>query len=573
VTWRARGARTAIAAAVVLVVGDIPAGQQYATAPAGSAPAVRFTDVAREAGLDFQHVNGASADKHLAETMGSGGLFFDYDGDGWIDIFLVDGGSIADPAVARTARHRLYRNRGNGTFEDTTGRSGIRHRGYGMGACAGDYDNDGRVDLYLTNVGPNALYRNAGDGTFTDVTGAARVDAAEWSVSCAFADLDRDGDLDLFVASYVSTDPKHSPFCGNAKARLRFYCHPLNFASLPNVLYRNDGNGTFTDVSAAAGIASHKSNGLGVVIADYDGDEWPDVMVANDSLPNFLFRNNGDGRFTETGLRAGMAVASDGKARAGMGIDAADYDGDGRPDVVITNLDYETHSLYRNLGGGLFAHATTESGIGFPTLPFVGFGTLFLDADHDGWLDLAIVNGHIMDNAPQFRSGATYAQRNLLFRNTGGRRFVEIGRTAGPGFALEMVSRGIAAGDVDNDGDLDLLVTNNGQRVTLLRHEGTGQSSLLVRVVGTASNRDGIGARVTVTTPGRSQVQAVKAGAGYLGQSDTRLHFGLGPATAASKVVINWPSGRTDTLGQTAGNQIVTVREGQGVVRTEPLTR
>jgi hypothetical protein len=555
--------------------GDSLAGQRYTSTASTGAVGVRFTDVAREAGIDFQHINGLSADKHLPETMGSGGLLFDYDDDGWLDVFLVDGGSIADREAAQAARHRLYRNRGNGTFEDTTARSSIRHRDYGMGACAGDYDNDGRVDLYITNIGPNALYRNAGDGAFTDVTRAAGVGAPQWSVSCAFADLDRDSDLDLFVVNYVHADPAQNPFCGNARARLRFFCHPLNFAPLANILYRNDGDGTFTDVSVTAGVAAHKSNGLGVVIADYDADDWPDVLVANDSMPNFLFRNEGNGKFTESGLRAGVAVASDGKARAGMGIDAADYDGDGRPDVVITNLDYETHSLYRNLGGGLFSHATTESGIGFPTLPFVGFGALFLDIDHDTWLDLAIVNGHIMDNAPQFRSGAAHAQRNLLFRNTGGRRFVEIGRTAGPGFALEMVSRGLASGDIDNDGDLDLLVTNNGQRATLLRHEGVPGTALLMRLEGTRSNRDGIGTQVTVTdaAAGRSQTLTVKAGSGYLGQSDTRLHFGLGGATKTGTVTVRWPSGATDTLHHVSGNQIITVREGQGLVRAVPLAR
>ena len=564
----------------------IAAAQRHPSSPPDAVPPVRFTDIAREAGIDFQHVNGSSPDKHLPETMGSGGLFFDYDNDGWLDVFLVDGGSIADRTVAQGARHRLFRNRGNGTFDDTTATSGIRHREYGMGACAGDYDNDGQVDLYITNVGPNALYRNAGNGTFADTTRAAGVGAPQWSVSCAFGDLDRDGDLDLFVVNYVQTDPARVPFCGNARTRLRVYCHPLNFTPLANVLYRNEGNGTFTDVSAAAGIAAHRSNGLGVVIADYDGDDRPDVFVANDSMPNFLFHNGGDLRFAETGLRTGVAVASDGKARAGMGIDAADYDGDGRPDVVITNLDYETHSLFRNLGGGLFSHATTESGIGMPTLPFVGFGALFLDVDHDTWLDLAIVNGHIMDNAPQFRSGATHAQRKLLFRNTGGRRFVEIGRTAGPGFALETVGRGIAAGDVDNDGDLDLLVTNNGQRATLLRHDGAERAALLVQLVGTTSNRNGIGAQVTVTTvatpgatpgatgtaaPPRVQTQTVKAGSGYLGQSDTRLHFGLGAATSARTLAIRWPSGRTESLEHVAGNQIITIREGHGLVKATAM--
>ena len=428
-----------------------------------AATTVRFTDVTRDAGLDFDHVNGASPAKHLVETIGSGGLFFDYDGDGWIDIFLVDGGSIADPAIARQARHRLYRNRGNGTFEDVTAQSGIRHRAYGMGACAGDYDNDGHVDLYVTSVGPNTLYRNTGQGGFTDVTRAARVGSPLWSASCAFADLDRDGDLDLFVTNYVRYDPAANPFCGNARLNTRFYCHPLNFDPLPNIVYRNDGNGTFTDVSAASGVGALRSNGLGVVIADYDDDGWPDVFVANDSMPNFLFRSTAPLRFEEIALRAGVAVASDGKARAGMGTDAGDYDGDGRLDLVVTNLDFETHSLYRGLGRQLFAYATPESGIGPATLPFVGFGVAFFDFDNDTQLDLAIANGHIMDNAPLFRAGATYAQRKLLFRNVAPRRSGECHADAGPGFALEKVGRGLATGDIDNDGDLDLLVTNNGQ--------------------------------------------------------------------------------------------------------------
>ena len=384
----------------------------------GATETIRFTDVTREAGIDFLHINGMSPDKHLVETMGSGGLFFDYDNDGWLDIFVVDGGSPADPAVARKARHRLYRNRGNGTFEDATARSNILHSGYGMGACAGDVDNDGWIDLYVTNFGANVLYRNRGDGTFVDVTqpsgvgprspkaSARPAGAPPWSASCAFADLDKDGDLDLFVTNYVDLGPTPTPFCGNAKLGTRFYCHPLNFSSLPNTLYRNDGHGVFTDVSVQSGIAAYRGNSLGVVMTDYDGDSWPDIFVANDSLANFLFRNTRDLRFVESALGAGVAVATDGRPRAGMGVDAGDYDGDGRPDLVVTNLDFETHSLFRNLGGGLFAHATGDSGIGFATLPFVGFGTAFLDADNDAQLDLAIANGHIFDNCLLYTSDA-----------------------------------------------------------------------------------------------------------------------------------------------------------------------
>ena len=553
---------------------------------------VRFTDVTRESGVNFRHVNGASPDKHLVETVGSGGLFFDYDNDGWIDIFLVDGGSLADARVASQAKHRLFHNRGPSTlrepqgrpeqgrgttgsgqgtqFEDVSARSGIEHRDYGMGACAGDYDNDGWTDLYVTSFGPNVLYRNRGDGSFADVTAAAHVGSPLFSASCAFADLDKDGDLDLFVTNYVDADRKKTPYCGNVKLGQRFYCHPLNFNPLPSTLYRNDGRGVFTDVSAAAGIGAHRGYGLGVVITDFDGDDRPDIFVANDSVANFLFRNTGNLRFVESALGAGVAVASDGKARAGMGVDAGDYDGDGREDLVVTNLDFETHSLFRNLGEGLFAYATGESGLGFATLPFVGFGVAFMDADNDAQLDVAIANGHIMDNAPVFRSGTTYAQRKLLFRNAGSRRFVEIGRSAGDGFAAEKVGRGLSTGDIDNDGDLDLLVTNNGQTADLLRNDTAPGNALLVRLVARAS---AVGARVRVVTGQRTQMRDVRAGSSYLGQNDQRLHFGLGAATAVDRIEVKWPSGHVEVLGGVAANQLVTIQEGRGLIRRVPFVR
>jgi hypothetical protein len=526
----------------------------------------QFVEVTRQAGLTFQHTNGASVEKHLVETMGSGGLFFDYDNDGWIDVFLVDGGSHADPKVDARARHRLYRNRGNGTFEDATERSGIRRTAYGMGACAADYDADGDVDLYVTNDGPNTLYRNQGDGTFVDVTGAARAGDPRWSASCAFADLDVDGDLDLWVTNYVDADRRRSPFCGDERRTTRFYCHPLNYPPLPNTLYRNDGE-RFTDVSEQSGLASLRSNGLGVVVTDYDGDRLPDVFVANDSMPNFLFRNTGKLQFRETALTAGVAVAADGQPRAGMGIDAGDYDRDGRLDLVITNLDFQMHSLFRALDGGLFTWSAIESGIGYPTLPFVGFGVVFLDFDNDAQLDLAIANGHILENAPQFRAGATYRQRNLLFRNTAPRRFQEVGRSAGPGLALTKVSRGLAAGDIDNDGDLDLLVTNNGETADLLRNDGGNRANaLLLRLVGAGANTGAIGARVRLTTPSGTQLREVRAGSSYLSQNDLRLHFGLGPATQADIIEVRWPSGRTETLRAVPGGQVITIAEGKGIV-------
>jgi enediyne biosynthesis protein E4 len=559
-----------LAAALVL---NVMAGSLVVVGQRQAGTTIRFTDATRDAGIDFRHVSGASPAKHLVETIGSGGLFFDYDDDGWVDVFLVDGGSIADPAAARQARHRLYRNRGNGTFLDVTAQSGIRHTSYGMGACAGDYDNDSHVDLYVTSVGPNTLYRNTGRGGFTDVTRAARVGSPLWSASCAFSDLDRDGDLDLFVTNYVRHDPARNPFCGNARLKTRFYCHPLNFDPLPNIVYRNDGNGHFVDVSDASGVGKLRSNGLGVVIADYDDDGWPDVFVANDSMPNFLFRSTGPLHFEEIALRAGVAVASDGRARAGMGTDAADYDADGLLDLVVTNLDFETHSLYRGLGRQLFAYATPESGIGPASLRFVGFGVAFFDFDNDTQLDLAIANGHIIDNAPLFRAGATHAQRKLLFRNVAPRRFADVTAAAGPGFALEKVGRGLATGDVDNDGDLDLLITNNGQGADLLRNESERGNALLIRLVGKQSNRDAVGARLRLTAGTRTQIREVKAGSSYLGQNDLRQHFGLGTIAHADRLEVRWPSGRNEVIQDLQANQIITIREGDGVINRLPFTR
>jgi hypothetical protein len=543
---------------------------------------VRFDSIASTAGLDFRHVNGASAARHLPEIMSGGGLFFDYDNDGWLDVFLVDGGSVTDAGIAARARHRLYRNRGNGTFEDVTARSGIAHAQYGMGACSADYDNDGWPDLYVTNVGPNVLYHNNGGKTFTDATRTAGVGSSSFGTSCAFADVDRDGDVDLFVTNYVDARVDNNIFCGDTASRLRVYCHPLNFAPLQSVLYRNNGDGTFTDVSKAAGIAAHRGNGLGVVIGDYDDDGWPDVFVANDMTPNFLYHNEGPLRsdgpggrgvvFKEVALAAGVAVPIDGKPRAGMGTDFGDYDGDGRLDLFVTNHELEMHTLYRNLGNGLFADTTSESRVGLETLPYVGFGTVFLDYDNDGDLDLAVVNGHVMNDSGHFRPGAKEAQRKLLFRNDGGGRFKEVGRQSGPGFAVEGVGRALAAGDIDNDGDLDLLVTNNGGTVDLLRNEsGHDNNSLLVRLQGSRSNRSAIGARIRLTAGGTTQVREVKAGSSYLGQSDLRVHFGLGRANRIDRLEIRWPGGATEAVQNVPINQMVTVVEGKGITERKAL--
>lgn len=572
--WAAAVAGTVLAAALAL--GHTATAAQRGRGGRAASPAAamaRFTDVAAAAGVTFHHLNGGTPDRHLVEIMGSGGLFFDYDEDGWLDLFLVDGGSPSDPAVAARARHRLFRNRGNGTFEDVSSRAGLTHRAYGMGACAADYDNDGWTDLYVTNVGANTLFRNDRGAAFTDVTSAAGVGGGPvFSASCGFGDLDGDGDVDLFVTNYVDARPDNNIFCGDAAKKIRIYCHPLNFQPLPDVLYRNDGNGTFTDISRQAGIAAHRGNGLGIVIGDYDDDGRPDVFVANDTTPNFLYHNEGSGRFVEVALPSGVAVASDGRARAGMGTDLADYDGDGRLDLFVTNHELETHTLFRSLGKGLFEETTARSGVGMATLPFVGFGTAFVDYDHDTDLDLAIVNGHVMNSPGHFRPGATEAQRKLLLRNDGNGRFTEIGRAAGSGFVTEQVGRTLATGDIDNDGDLDFLVTNNGGRAELLRNETPRRGgSLLLRLAGTRSNRNAIGARVTVVTGSRAQVREVKAGSSYLGQNDLRVHVGLGTASAADRIEVRWPGGATEVVAAVAANQIVTITEGKGVTSRAPF--
>jgi len=561
-----RVAVAVVAAAVCALV--VP----HAQSPPAQPPPAAFENVTAAVGINVRHINGASPDKYLAETMGSGAVFFDADGDGWIDLFLVDGGSIADPAVAATARHRLFRNQRNGTFADITATSRIRTTAYGMGACAGDVDNDGRPDLYVTGYGGNTLYHNDGSGVFSDVTREAGVGAARWSTSCAFLDIDRDGDLDLFVANYLDAARDNNRFCGEPQRKIRVYCHPLNYKGLPSVLYRNNGKGVFTDISAAAGITPYVGNGLGVAVGDYDDDGLPDVFVANDAVPNFLFHNEGGGKFAEVGLAAGVAVARDGKPRAGMGTEFADYNGDGRLDLVVTNHEFETHSLFRNDGGGIFTDTTVESGLGPATLPFVGFGVAFLDFDNSGTLDLAIVNGHVIDNTAVFRPGSTHAQRKLLFRNLNGRRLQEIGSAAGRGFARAGVGRTVITGDVDNDGDLDLLVTNNGEAPELLRN-GTSGNAIELRLIGVTSNRDALGARVSVTAGGRTQVREVKSGSSYLGQSDLRLHVGLGTAASIDRVEVRWPAGGVERIDKPPVNSIVTVQEGRGMTASVPFVR
>ena len=562
VTGRILGALLVICATVA--IGS--ALQQPAT--------VTFTNIAAQAGINFKHQNGASPQKFMPETMSGGAVFFDYDSDGWPDVFLTNGGSFVDTRAAAAARHMLYRNNGNGTFTDRSANSGIGVAGYAMGACSADYDNDGWDDLYITGVGTNKLYRNNGSGGFTDVTAKAGAGGAgRWSTSCAFADIDNDGDVDLFVANYVDFTPDNNKVCTGG-GNIRTYCHPNVYHSLPDILYRNNGDGTFTDITKESGVYRTDGNGLGVVFGDYDNDGWIDIYVANDSVPNFLFHNKGKGVFEEVGFRAGVALGGEGRPLAGMGTDMGDIDGDGLLDIIVTNLDRETHSLYRNTGKGLFANITFESGVGQATLPFVGFGAVFVDYDNDSDLDLAIANGDIIDNVALFRDNTTYEQRNLLMRNDGSGKFRDVGLNSGPGFALKKVSRALAVGDVDNDGDLDLLVANNGQTADLLRNDGGNRdNSILIRTIGTKSNRDGIGARLRLSVGGKTLLRYVKAGSSYLAQSDMRVHFGLGAAKTANRLEVQWPSGTTDVFESIDANQILTITEGRSELARTPFRK
>ena len=516
---------------------------------------VQFVDVTKEAGIDFRHVNGAEGDYHLPETLGAGGAFFDADNDGDLDIYLVNSGYWPGSAAAQN-HAALYQNNGDGTFTDITAAAGVGNRGnYGQGVACADYDNDGDTELYVTNFGQDVLYRNNGDGTFTDITAHAGISDAAWSSSACFLDYDSDGHLDLFVVSYLdySLDAVYLP-CGENETRT--YCHPSLFEGAPDKLYRNNGDGTFTDVSQEAGVGNiggmFHGKGLGVVSADFNNDGAPDLYVANDDTRNDFFYNNGDGTFSEISLLAGCAYSFNGVAQAGMGIAAGDYNGDGTLDIFVTNLSYETNALYRNNGDGTFTDVIYEARLGKESYLYVGFGTGFLDADNDGWLDLFVANGHIIDNIAETHDVLTYAQPNQLFRNKGDGTFQEISETAGPYFQRAQVSRGSIFGDYDNDGDVDILVTQSNGFATLLRNEnGNKQNWLRIKPVGTISNRDGIGARVLLT----QQIRDVNPCASYLSSHDARLHFGLGENTNVNRLEIRWPSGVVDVYENLPVNQ------------------
>ena len=538
----------------------LPGGHADPLAP------IRFVDVTEKAGIHFRHYSGAKGQYHLPETIGSGGAFFDYDNDEDPDLYLVNGSDWSGLLDTGVPTSVLFRNNSDGTFTDVTALADIGNQGnYGQGVTCSDYDNDGDIDVYVTNFGANVLYRNNGNGTFKDVTEEANVGDTRWSTSATFLDYDSDGYLDLYVVNYVnySLDVPYLP-CGANK--IRTYCHPSLFEGVPDRLYRNNGNGRFTDVTEMAGIndtgGPFHGKGLGVVAVDFNNDRATDIYVANDDTPNYFFYNNGNGTFSEIALLSGCAYSFNGIAQASMGVDAADYNGDGLLDIFVTNLSYETNALYRNNGDGTFTDIIYEANLGTESYLYVGFGTGFLDYDNDGYLDIFIANGHVIDTIEETSDVVTYAQPNQLFHNNRDGTFSQASSIAGTYFQRESISRGAIFGDYDNDGDLDIVVTQSNGKAELLQNEGGNRRNWMrLQTVGTISNRDGIGTRVIMTADQKSQVQEVHTGSSYLCSNDSNLSFGLGDSTMIDLLEIRWPSGIVQFLENIPANQKIVIKE------------
>ncbi len=531
--------------------------------------ALTFTDVTAAAGIRFVHNSGRAGNKWLPETMGSGVVFFDADGDGWSDLLFINGrdwpASARDGAGARRARSALYRNNKGAGFTDVTSGSGLDAVTYGIGAAAGDYDNDGRTDVYVTSLDGDRLYHNEGAGKFRDASKAAGIANASFGTSAAWVDYDKDGRLDLFVANYVRWTPQTDLRC-TLDGATKSYCTPESYPGTASKLYRNSGGGRFEDVSLKAGVADPTSKSLGISILDFDSDGWPDLFVANDTQPNKLYRNNRNGTFTDVGLRSGVAYSEDGVARGAMGVDAADYDRSGRPHLLVGNFSNQMLGLYHNEGNGLFVDEAPRSTVGRASLLSLAFGVFFFDYDLDGWTDIFAANGHIEEEIGRVQPKVQYRQPPLLFRNLGSRRFEDASGAVGKDFTRPIVARGAAYADYDRDGDLDVALTTNHGPAYLYRNDGGNRNNwLAVQTRGVKSNRDGIGAVVRVESAGGRQWQMVRSGSSYASQSELTLTFGLGQDAAAASIEVEWPSGTRDRIDNVRARQRVTIEEGRGL--------
>ena len=526
---------------------------------AGAAGKISLTAVTEAAGLEFHHVDGRSGQRYFLETVGSGTAFFDYDGDGLIDIYFVNGADLPGFSSPAPPTNRLYRNNDDGTFTDVTEQAGVGDTGYGAGCAVGDYDNDGNLDLYVTNFGANVLYRNNGDSTFTDVTQHAGVGDDRWSLGCAFADYDNDGFVDLYVTNYIDFHFETHTNC--TQKGVATYCPPESFEGVPDTLYRNNGDGTFTDVTTTAGIYKD-GKGMGIVFGDYDNDGDVDCYVGNDAGENFLYNNRGDGTFTNVGWMAGVEADENGNVQGTMGVDFGDYDNDGLLDLIALNYQQQPNALYHNDNGGFFTDLSFVAGMA-ESLPYVGWGVDFFDVDNDGDKDLLIANGHLQDTVEKYDDTTTYPQHNHLLINNGQGHFTNESVKAGSGLQSRRVSRGIATGDYDNDGDLDVLISNANDTPQLLRNDGGNQGNwILIRTVGTRSNRAAIGTRVKIQAGDLTQIDEVRGGSGYLSQNDLRLHFGIGTHERIDRIEVKWSSGIVDIIRDVTPNQIIIITEG-----------